>query len=370
MVERRVPLGALLAAQALSVTGNRIALLAIPWFVLQSTGSAAQTGIAVAANTLPVIAAGLLAGPLIDRAGFRLTSVGADLASGTTITAIPLLHSLDSLTYPLLLGLIFVGALLDAPGETARRALLPDLAAHAGVSVDRATSLHETTYRTTQLLGAPLGGILIASVGATQALVVDAISFGLSALLIGLLVGVPAAATGTRDAGQVGYRQQSGEGWRFLLSSPLLRSTVGVFIGINMLEVGFTAVLLPVVSNQVYDRPIVLGLLIGAVGAGALLGVGWHAAIGHRLPRRSVLVPALILAGAPKFLLIAAVPPPAIAIGGVLLLSIAMGPVNPVSGAIEYELIPRGMRGRVFGLLGVAFVGTAPIGALVSCPAD
>lgn len=363
VADRRMPLVALLAAQALSVTGNRIALLAIPWFVLQTTGSAAQTGVAAAANTIPVVLAGLFAGPLIDRAGFRLTSVVADIASGATIAAIPLLHALDLLSVPLLLGLVFVGALLDAPGETARRSLLPDLAAHAGISIDRAASLHETTYRTTQLIGAPIGGILIGTVGAAQALVVDAVSFGLSAALIAVLVRIPAAAAfGAND--RVGYRRQLAEGWRFLKGSPLLRSTVLVFIGANIIEVGLTAVLLPILSDRVYDRPVVLGLLIGAVGAGALIGVAWHAAVGHRYSRRAILVPALILAGAPKFLLLATFPSPAVAIGGVLLLSIAMGTVNPISGAIEYELVPREMRGRVFGLLGVAFVGVAPIGAL------
>lgn len=51
--DRRVPFAALLAAQAVSVTGNRIALLAIPWFVLQTTGDPAQTGVAAAMNTIP-----------------------------------------------------------------------------------------------------------------------------------------------------------------------------------------------------------------------------------------------------------------------------------------------------------------------------
>ena len=362
VVDRRVPLVALLSAQALSVTGNRIALLAIPWFVLETTGSAAQTGLAAAVNTVPAVVAGLLAGPLIERAGFRVTSVCADIASGLTIAVIPLLHLNGVLTVPLLLGLVFLGALLDAPGETARRALLPDLAAHAGMSIDRATSLHETTYRTTQLLGAPLGGLLIGTIGAAPALLADAATFLVSALLIGSLVRSASSPAAVVPAG--GYRAQLAEGWQFLWGSPLLRSIVGVFVGVNMLEVALTQVLLPVVSERVYQRPLVLGLLIGAVGAGALIGVALHAAFATRFSRRAVLLPALLLAGAPKFLLLAAFPPPAIVITGVLLLSIAMGAVNPISGAMEYQLIPRAMRGRVFGFLGVAFIGAAPVGAV------
>lgn len=361
---KRVPLGALLAAQAVSVTGNRIALLAIPWFVLQTTGDAGKTGIAAAMNTIPAIVAGLLAGPLIERAGYRTTSITADVASGATIAAIPALYLADLLSYPLLLVLVFLGALLDAPGETARRSLLPDLADHAGVSIDRATSLHETTYRTTQLIGAPLGGVLIATIGAAEALAVDAFTFAISALLVGLLVRIPQPAAATPSSETAGYVTDLAAGWRFLLGHPLLRSVVAVFIGANVLENGLVQVLLPTLADRVYGKPIVLGLLVGAIGAGGLIGVAMHAVLTDRLSRRSMLVAAFALAGAPKFLMLAVLPSAAMAVFGMVMFAIASGPINPISGAIQYELIPKDMRGRVFGLLAVAFIGAAPIGAL------
>lgn len=359
----RRPLAALLAAQGVSVTGNRIAQLAIPWFVLQTTGSAASTGMAVAVNTVPAIVAGLLAGPWIERLGYRTTSIAADVASGATIAAIPALYVTGHLSYPLLLVLVFLGALLDAPGDTARRSLLPDLADHGGVSIDRATSLHETTFRTTQLLGAPAGGLLIAAVGATTALGVDAVTFTVSAVLVALLT-PKAAAPATAAPG--GYFDDLRAAWRLLLGHRLLRSTVAMFIGANILETALVLVLLPVMADRVYQQPVALGLLVGGVGAGALIGVAIHTAIADRYPRRVILLPALILAGPPKFLLLAAFPPAWVAIAGTLLFAIAMGPVNPIAGAIEYGLIPRHMRARVFGLLGVAFTGAAPVGALAA----
>lgn len=364
---RRIPIAALLTAQAISVTGNRIALVAIPWFVLQTTGSAAQTGIAAAMNTIPAIIAGLLAGPLIERMGYRLTSVGADLASGLTIAAIPILHLTGTLTYPILLVLVFTGAALDAPGETARRALLPDVAEHGGVSIDRASSLHETTYRTTQLLGAPIGGLLIAAIGAAEAMLVNAATFAASAMLVGWLARLPrttpaGASDQSREPG--GYFAELGQAWAWLLSHPLLRSVVAVFVGANILEAGLVQVLLPILSERVYDNAVILGLLVGAIGGGALVGVAMHAFIADRYTRRRILVPALAIAGAPKYLLLAVFPPAPLAIAGMLVLSIAMGPINPISGAIEYELVPRAMRGRVFGLFAVSFIGAASVGSL------
>lgn len=159
-------------------------------------------------------------------------------------------------------------------------------------------------------------------------------------------------------------RRSQRQAWTWLLGHRLLRSTVAVFIGANILEAGLVQVLLPILSERVYDNAVVLGLLVGAIGGGALIGVAFHAAVADRYTRRAILLPALALAGAPKYLLLATLPPASVAIAGVLLLSIAMGPVNPIVGAITYELIPRAMRGRIFGLFAVAFIGAAPIGSL------
>jgi MFS family permease len=117
---RRGPLFALLAANAVSMSGNVAALVAIPWFVLQTTGSAARTGVIAAAGLVPVVISGLMGGALVDRLGYRRTSVLADLASSGAVAAIPLLHLTIGLEFWQLVVLVFLGGLLDAPGVTAR----------------------------------------------------------------------------------------------------------------------------------------------------------------------------------------------------------------------------------------------------------
>src|SRR5512137_2600386 len=87
----RVPIVALLTANAISMTGHVLAVIAIPWFVLQTTGSATQTGITGFFSILPVVVAGLFGGALVDRLGYKRTSVIADLASGITVALIPIL---------------------------------------------------------------------------------------------------------------------------------------------------------------------------------------------------------------------------------------------------------------------------------------
>ena len=167
---QRLPILSLFAANAISMVGNVLAAIAIPWFVLQTTGSAAQTGITGFFTILPIVLAGFLGGTLIDRLGYRPTSIIADLASCVTVALIPLLHFTIGLEFWQLMVLVFLGGLLDAPGSTARSAMIPDLAALAGMPLERATSLGQVVERGSRLIGAPLAGILIATLGTANVL--------------------------------------------------------------------------------------------------------------------------------------------------------------------------------------------------------
>ena len=75
----------LVAANAISQLGNVVAVVALPWFVLETTGSAARTGITAFAATVPLALGALFAGPVVDRLGARPASVLADLGAGAVI---------------------------------------------------------------------------------------------------------------------------------------------------------------------------------------------------------------------------------------------------------------------------------------------
>ena len=166
----RLPIIALYSANAISLVGNVFANLAIPWFVLQTTGSATQTGLTGFFSILPVVLAGIFGGTFIDRLGYKRASVLADIASGVTVLLIPLLYFTVGLGFWPLMALVFMGALLDAPGHTARAALTPELAEMAGMPIERATSLTQVVDRSSRLLGAPLAGLLIAWMGTANVL--------------------------------------------------------------------------------------------------------------------------------------------------------------------------------------------------------
>ena len=122
---RRLPIFALIGATALSWIGNAMSFVALPYFVLQTTGSAAKTGLTGGEIALAAVSAGVFGGPAVDRLEFRRTSVLSDLTSGVPLAVIPLLYHTVGLAFWQLLTLVFVGSFLDAPVRQPAIALSP-----------------------------------------------------------------------------------------------------------------------------------------------------------------------------------------------------------------------------------------------------
>lgn len=115
-----LPLFALFSANIISYVGDYLMLIAIPWFVLQTTGSVAKTGITAFFSTLPTIVSAFFGSALVDRLGYKYASVVSDVTSGVSVALIPLLYSTFGLAFWQLLVLVFFAGLLQAPGATAR----------------------------------------------------------------------------------------------------------------------------------------------------------------------------------------------------------------------------------------------------------
>src|SRR6476619_4407383 len=310
-MKRRTPLYALYAADAISLSGNAIAQLAIPWYVLITTGSAALTGLSVFFSFLPIVLSAFFGGVVVDRLGFRATSVVADLASSAAVAAIPLLYATVGLELWQLMAPVFVGALLDAPGATARAALFPDVVEAAGMPMERASGIRAGIQQGSTLLGAPLGGVLVATVGATGALWLDAASFLFSAALVIVFVPRPHSAGDTEERGR--FFAELAEGLRFIWNQRLTRALVTMVLLSNLIEAP-GSVVLTVFAREKYDSATALGLMLGVLGGTALAGALVYSAIGHRLPRRRTFL--FCFAFVPVgYLVLATEPPLPVALG-------------------------------------------------------
>lgn len=357
-----IPLYSLFAAEAVSLVGNVFSAIAIPWFVLQTTGSATQTGITGFFTILPVVIAGFFGGTLIDRLGYKRTSIIADLASGVTTALIPLLHFTIGLEFWQLMVLVFLGALLDTPGSTARSALLPELADQAGMPIERVTSLTHVIERGARFIGAPLAGLLIGVMGTANVLWLDAASFFVSAAITWIVIAAP--KTVKQDTTSNGYFDELKAGLRFIAHDKLILAIVVMIMLTNFLDSVFSGVVRPVYVNEVFGSALNLGLLIAANGGGAVIGGLIFAAVGHRLPRHATFVAAFVLTGL-QFWVYLLEPPISILVASVLIASIGAGPLNPILGAVEFERIPADMRGRVFGAIRAGAWIAMPLGMLL-----
>jgi MFS family permease len=314
-----------------------------------------------------MIISGLIGGAIVDRLGYRRTSIVADIASFAAVAAIPLLEAAAGLEFWQLVVLVFLGALLDSPGITARAAMIPDVAAPAGWSLERASGASAAVNRASRLAGAPIAGLLIAVVGPTNVLWIDAATFLVSAATIA--IGVPPQQRKVVRIGEagIGYVAEIKEGFAFLLERRALFVLTLVITVTNMLD-SVAMVALPVLAKEVYGTPWSLGLMIGITGAGSVLGALAFSAVGERLSRRKLFTWGF--AGAAIWYPAAALFPPLwmiLAVRGAS--GVATGPINPVIDTVFLERVPDGMRGRVFGVGNAAAWIAMPLGGLVAGPA-
>ncbi|WP_018784101.1 MFS transporter [Micromonospora sp. CNB394] len=349
----------LVGADLLSNLGTRISVVAIPWLVLETTGSPTKMGLVAAAETLPYMLSSALATPWADRFGVRRTSVFVDAASAVAMAVVALAPWLG---FGTLLVLVAVAGGLRGIGDRVKHVLFKPAAERAGVPLIRLTSAYDGLARGMTLFGAVLGGLLIDWVGLTRAIWIDAATFAVCALLIGVLVRPPAPA---QPAPREPYLRALRGGFAYLRTDRTLMTMLIVVSVSNMFANASVAVWIPLWVSQVLGDPAGFGLLLGVFSAGALLGNLLFTMFGTRLPAGTTFALGLTLSGAPRLLALALSDDLVVVLVVTFLSGIGIAAVNPLLGATLYQRVPGELQTRVLGISGsVAFLGL-PVGALL-----
>lgn len=362
IASNRAPIYALLLASAISNVGNVLTMIALPWFVLETTGSAAMTGLVGFFVALPNFLAGVFGGTLVDRLGYKRVSIVADLVSGFGVMMVPLLYITTGIAFWQLLVFVFIGALLDIPGITARRAMLPELTKQGGLRLEQVNSAFESVQYLALLLGPPIAGILIGWLGAENVLWLDAATFAVSALLVA--VAVPAPVQAARAAGGR-YLDELKAGLRFLRVDRLLFS-MAVSVGLsNFLTASTFSVIFPVFVKEEFGHASVLGILAAGFGVGGLAGAIVYGMYGHRLPRRAMWI-ATFMAAPLELLALLLTSSLPILLAVLVATAIVSGPINAMMVTVRHERIPQEMRGRVFSTFSAITAVATPLGILLA----
>jgi MFS family permease len=179
---------ALLAAETISTSGAQMTWVALPWFVLTTTGSATRMSVVIAFEAIGIALAGFLGIRVLNRLGARRTMLLCDACRGPLMLAIPLFHWAGGLSFGVIAAVAFAIGAFTAPHFAAQRVIVPELVGEDEGVVSQASALFQGANRVTLLLGPPLAGVLIGFIGAPAVLVVDAATYAVSVFLLAVFV--------------------------------------------------------------------------------------------------------------------------------------------------------------------------------------
>ena len=265
MFRNRSLLG-LLTAELVSLTGSAMTFVALPWFVLATTGSTARMGWVLAAELAPVGILGIPSGSVVARLGAKRAMLVSDAARGPLMAVIPILWWTGQLSFPALLGAAFAVGCFVAPYMSSSRLVLPEVVGEDERLVAQANAILAGGQQITQIAGPVIAGVLIAVTSPATVLVVDGGTYLFSFLTIALVV------RGGRRVDETPESRGVLAGLRFLLRDPLLGPMLVVACLINLVAQGLIVAVNVLAYFHYGADPHVAGFLFGAFGVGALLG--------------------------------------------------------------------------------------------------
>lgn len=328
---------ALWAAQLLSLLGDQLARVAVVYLIYARTGSSALTAAAYAVSFLPWLVGGPLLATLADRYPRREVMIWADVCRAGLLGLI----ALPDLPIGVLLLLLLAAELFEPPFSAARAALLPEVLGDDRYVV--ASAVTTITREASQLAGFALGGALVFLISARGALLFDAGTFLVSAVV--LRFGVRSRPTST----SAGADRRSGglaAGVRLIARAPELRALT-MLAWLCAFYVVPEALAAPLASVM-HGGPMAVGLIMAANPAGTIVGSFLVA----RLPppkRLQLMTPLAALSMAP-LVAVAAHPSLPVLLGLLALCGIGSSYNLPANAAFV-AAVPAGMRGRAFGVV-------------------
>ncbi|TCO20514.1 putative MFS family arabinose efflux permease [Kribbella steppae] len=358
-------------ADAVSMVGSSIsglALQVVAVVTLQASGT--EVGILNAARWLPYLLFGLIAGVIVDRYRRKPLLVGADLARALVLGVIPLAAMLDVLSLPLLIAVVLVFGTLSLAYDAAHQSFPPSL-----VPAELLTPAYarlEQTSAVAQTGGPVFAGALIKLIGAPAAILVDAVSYLLSGIVLATVrPRTPEVANGTGQPRNLRREIHEGLSWVYRNSTlgPLAVTSHVWFVFQGLL----TTVYVLFVLNTLGLSAFWLGVTYAFGGIGSVIGATASGWVGRRFGVGPTIIACRWLS--PLAYLTAPLAGDN-AVGIVLLcagqfvLGLSLGIDSPIEMGYRQSITPAGLLGRmnatIRSLNRAAIVIGAPVGGLLA----
>lgn len=345
------------AANILSASGSFIQTVAGSWLMYEMTGSSTWVGLMVSSSLLPLFFLSLAAGALADMFDRTRLMLIAQGIMGGSAAAMAITTYLEVITPGILLGLgltLGAGLALNIP---AWQAMVPDLVPRGLVA--SAVALQSAAFNAARAIGPAVGGLILVAYGA-------AVGFGVNAATYIVVIAV-LVLVGPQLEDRVGERLSMAsaisQGLRYARFTPEFRSLIGL---VSMFAV-FSAVIqavLPVHTVELGGAEATYGLLLGAMGAGALIGAMMRQRMLARISSSSI--PYTITAFGVCGILLGVAPNVAVAFGAMLAVGFFWLLTLTTLNASAQLMVPEWIRGRAMSLYTLAFAGVLPLGSILS----
>jgi MFS family permease len=336
---------ALLLSDGLSTLGDQVARIAVALLVLERSGSALAASATYALSYLTWMIAGPLLSALPDRYPRRRVMVVCDLLRAALVAVL----ALPGLPLWTVFAVLTVTGLLAPPNDAARSALLADLL--DGEQYVVANALNNIVGQAGQVLGFLLGGALVLALGVQRALLVDAGTFLVSALLLQLLVRERPFERLAASASAVG---EALAGVRLVMGDPRLRNLLGWGLLTACSIIATEGLAVAAVEEQ-DGGPLLAGVLTGAPPVGFLVGSWLLLRVAPE--RREGLFPWLVAATCAPLLLSPLVDDLWL-LAGLWAVAGLGNALQLIANSSFVQAVPRHLRGRAFGFAGSTLFAT------------
>jgi MFS family permease len=320
--------------------------LLFPWIALEVTGSSAASGLVVTLTGIPGLLLSPVMGSIIDRFGRRRTTFAVQYAAGAAICLLPAFALLAPVNLFILIVLGVIKALVSSGGPSARKSLVPDVAAVAGMTLPRANGIHEAIFAVGFATGPAIAAVLIPLIGSVNAFWVSA-AFALLSGIAAQLIRV----TEKRDE----HDEESGnvfvyavQGFKILFATPAVLIMMSTFLFLAVVYLPTEMIVLPRYFNEI-GEPENLGAIISIMAFASMVGALSFEKLNKKFSFAAIFRFA-ILGVALSMIPMSMLPPQWVLLAFGVVLGLAWGPLGPLLNTVIQEKIPANKRGRVFAL--------------------
>jgi MFS family permease len=347
--------------QTISNIGSSFTIFVLPLLVFKLTGSALNLALVAVAEYIPYLLFGFIIGAWVDRVDRKRLMIFTDIAQALIISSIPLLAASGLLSVWWVYAVGFASSTLWILFNTAEFAAVPSLVSREELIA--ANGRLQASYAAATVVGPILAGLLVAVTPVHQVLLFDALSFLVSALLVGLIK----IRFNTRSAEQQSpesLRQDIAEGLRYVLSSPILRNTCLMMALVSCVGFSVYAQLVLFAKERLGANDTQVGLIYAAGSVGMTAMALAASPLRRRFSFSKVMLGTLMLEGILTILLAST----HLYWVGTLLWALMWGLVVLLdinSNSLWQTLVPNRLLGRVQSVVNVLSWSAIPLGTLI-----